>query len=94
MLWALLRDGLARAQYMTSTTHWPPPLYHIRHMDQIDVASLSEYLGPKLLQWTFRYIWTNHLSKKKKGMCTCGEKTIKRKHQKQLQHNNHNFECL
>ena len=26
---------------------------------------------------TFKYNWTNHLSKKSQKMCTCGEKNIK-----------------
>jgi hypothetical protein len=41
------------------------------------------------------YMWTDHLVKRKKGMCNCGDKNVERQlHQQQHQHNHHNFKYL
>ena len=47
----------------------------------------------RILKLTFKYIWTNHLSKNNKGCALVGAKTSKKQPERQ-QHNNQNFECL
>ena len=51
---------------------------------------LSTWLFIKM---AFKYIWTNRLSKNKKGCALYGDQNIKQREQKQ-KHNNHNFKWL